>query len=169
LQGRFQEIFPAEVRRTILGQNPKAVSCNYAGIMYGDGVLWIVKRDSGYGITSVNVPTSGSSPESAGYHVEFACQTHTDRIIVDQLKGETLRYRAWRKPHALVDKPDVETIHGKKEFRGIGPCAYPLWSFTDGATKVVVEGLGCSNGDQPENAVGTIETNDKQADSGWCF
>jgi hypothetical protein len=143
--------------------------CNSAGISYGDGVIWILRTDLGYRLATVNVPVLGKVPETTVYRVAFACQTQTDRIIVDQPKGETLRYRAWRKPHSLLDKPDSEIKNGKQAFQGTGSCAYPLWSFTDGATKVVVEGLGCSNGDQPDNAVGTIEANDKQAVPGWCF
>lgn len=169
LQGRFQEVFSTGVRRAVLAHDPKTVFCNYAGIMYGEGVIWILRTDRGYAVATVNIPAAGNLPESTGYRVEFACQTDKDRIIVDQPKGATLRYRIWRKPRSLLEKPDAEIKDGEKGVQGTGSCAYPVWSFKQRATKAVVEGLGCSNGDQPENAIGTIDTNDEQTDSGWCF
>ena len=101
--------------------------------------------------------------------MEFACQTEKDRIIIDQPKDETLRYRMWHKPHSLLDKPDAEIKNGQKEFHGTGPCVYSSWSFTQGGSKVIVEGTGCSSGDQPEDAVGTIGATDEQRDPVWCY
>jgi hypothetical protein len=169
LQGRFEEIFRPAVRKAVLDQSPKTAFCSDAGIMYGDGVIWILRTERGYGVATVNSPTLRNSAQSTGYRVEFACQTDKDRIIVDQPQGSTLRYRTWHKPRSLLEKPDLEINKGVKGFQGSGACGSPRWSFTQGTTKVVVEGLGCSNGDQPEKAVGTVETTDKEVGSGWCF
>jgi hypothetical protein len=171
LQGRFQDIFPVALRRAVLDQNPRTVFCNYAGIMYGNGEIRIKRTHRSYRIVTVNILASPPFPESTGYRVELACQTDKDRIIIDRV-GSASRYRAWHKPHSLLGKPDAEITMGVKDVQGTGPCSSDIWTFTEGTTKVIVDGgLACGPAETPKDAIGRIElaTNDRPTVTSWCF
>ena len=171
LQARFQEVFPSAIRRVVLDQRPETVFCNYAGIMYGNGALWVTRVDDRYAIETVNLAETGHIGKGPGYRVEFACQTDKLRVIVDKVKG-MLRYRSWNKPRSLLEKPDTEITNGKGEIQGTGPCAYGIWTFTGTGMKIIVAGIGgCGDDQQPKNAVGTVEVSTKEQPEGtsWCF
>ena len=171
LQARFENVFPTSVRRTVLDQNPKTLFCNDEGVMYGRGTVWIRRTDLGYRIVTINLPVTGRPDQKPIYRVRFACQTEKDRIVVDQPVGLALRYRLWHKPHSVLKESDVEITNGKESVEGTGSCAYPVWTFGDGTSKVEVDGLGCSDEKQSKDAVGSIRflNDDKPGAFSWCF
>lgn len=170
LQARFQEVFPSAIRRVVLDQRPEKLLCNDMGIMYGNGVIWVTRVDRRYGIATVNLP-GGDSTKTSEYGVEFACQTDKYRVVVDKIKGGTLRYRAWNHSRSLIEEPDTKLLDGAKDLEGTGVCVHPVWTFSGSASNVVVEGLGCSGEKPPEGAVGTLQvgTKDNPGIGAWCF
>ncbi len=171
LQRRFPEVFPSEVRQIVLKQRPETVFCNYTGIAYGNGNVWVTVTNQGYVVQAVNLPDGAADNTSLPRTVKFVCRTDNARAIVDADGKGTPRYRAWNKPRSLMDKPDTEITNGREHFEGTGPCAYAMWSFTSGASEFVVEGLGCTDKRVPEGAVGqlAVSTKDKSTVTSWCF
>lgn len=123
LQLRFQDIFGSKVRDIVSKERPQDLTCLASGVMYGDGAVWVTFTGERYAISAVNIPNEGHAPKSEQKTVEFVCNADKHRIIVDAVGDSAPRYRAWTKPHALTDKPDIEIPDGKREFDGSGPCA----------------------------------------------
>jgi hypothetical protein len=169
LQSRFQEVFPSRVRTAILKQPVEALFCNSGGIMYGNGVVWVNLTGKRYAIETIN--GLGSSPATG--KIQFICDTDKERIVVDIGTLGEPRYRTWKKPRALTDKPDLEIPKGDQHFEGTGPCAHSTWTFMSGATKFVAEEVGCyaSSDAPPEGARGTlgVSIRDNPQISSWCF
>ena len=67
LQVRFNRVFTGSVRRRVLETRLEEVFCNYSGIMYGSGQVWISVPDGRYRITTVN----NSDTESKDRTVDF--------------------------------------------------------------------------------------------------
>lgn len=174
LQSRFQEIFPPAVRTTILNQKTRTLFCNHGGITYGNGVVWVNATGKRYAIEAVNVPTvhRSAGPRTTA-SIAFICETAKERIVIDAGASGPPRYRAWTKPRSLTEKPDVEMPRGNQHFEGTGPCGYSTWTFNNGATKIIAEGLGCSGDSNapPEGARGRVEAsvNDNSHTNLWCF
>ncbi len=53
LQSRFQEVFPAAVRKAILDQKVQEISCRDEGIAYGNGDAWVNVAKFGFAIESI--------------------------------------------------------------------------------------------------------------------
>ena len=53
--GRLKEIFTGPVRDAVANTRVESVWCNYTGITYGRGVIWINPDGDGYAIGAVNV------------------------------------------------------------------------------------------------------------------
>jgi len=171
LQARFQEVFPPAVREAVLDSGPDTIFCNDSGISYGNGAVWITRIEHRFLVLAVNMPQSGRAEKPMGHVVKFACQTDTNRLIIDDVNG-TLRYRSWEKPHSILQPPDTELTKGKEEVQGTSPCEQPLWAFTNDGTEIVVRALGGCNDVQPRSgSVGmlSISKNDKPAAPSWCF
>jgi hypothetical protein len=169
LDGRIQEIFTSAVRDTVLKERSDTVWCNYTGITYGNGVLWINLTGDHYAVQTVNLPTSTPSLRTRRNKLEFVCNADKHRVIVDE-EGGNLRYRAWNKPRPLTEKPDIEISRGKKSFEGSGPCAYAFWKFDGGTARFTVEGLGACDPETPSDAVGRLQVSisGKPDVSWWC-
>ena len=167
LQSRFQEVFPPRVRTTILKQPIEALFCNSNGIMYGNGIVWVNLTGTRYAIETIN---GVGSPPATG-KIEFICETDKERIVIDTGAIGAPRYRTWNKPRALTDKPDLEIPNGDQQVEGTGVCAYSVWTFTSGATKVIAEGLGCFGDSPPKGAKGRLRWSIKDAPPTnlWCF
>lgn len=169
LQSRFQEVFSPRVRTAILKQPVDALFCNSGGVMYGNGVVWVNLIGKRYAIETIN--GLGSSPATG--KIEFICDTDKERIVVDTGAIGEPRYRTWKKPRALTDKPDLEIPKGAQHVEGTGPCAHSTWTFMSGATKFVAEGLGCfgDSNAPPEGARGTfgVSIGENPQISSWCF
>lgn len=170
LQSRFQEVFPPTVRTTILNQPSETLFCNYGGIMYGSGIVWVNLTGKRYAIETINVRPS-APPATA--KIEFICETDKERIVIDTGASGSPRYRTWNKPRALTDKPNLDIPNGDQHFEGTGPCAHSRWRFTSGATKFVAEELGCfgDSNSPPKGAKGRlgVSFNDNPQTSLWCF
>ena len=174
LQSRLQEVFPTAIRTVVLNQQPATLFCNYSGIMYGKGDVWITRTNHGYAIQVVNLPqVRGNEERRTGPKLEFACQTEKSRIVIDVDVTGARRYRAWTKPHPPTGEPDLEISKGSKGFEGMGVCAYPFWTFSTNTTTYTIRGIGCySDSDQPpKGARGMLEVSvaDKPRARSWCY
>ncbi len=173
LQLRFQEIFTPAVRETVLKQAPEKLWCNYSGVSYGNGVVWVSYASQHYAVETVNVPASSHSPKPPERMVEFACNADKHRVIVDALGHGAPRYRAWTKPHSLTEKPDLEIAGGKRDIEGSGVCAYVIWKFTsDGTEFDVDQPQTCyeESHPPPADSTGMLEVSvpGKPTVSWWC-
>jgi hypothetical protein len=91
-------------------------------------------------------------------------------VIIDSV-AETPRYRSWRKPRAIAEKPDLEIARGVQESEGTTPCAHSIWTFRNGDTSYTVSELGCSEGDPDGRARGelTVQTPKGGELTWWCY
>jgi len=55
LQGHFELAFPSAIRQAILFSTRDDISCNYVGIDYGDGSVWVNVTDRGFFLMTVNL------------------------------------------------------------------------------------------------------------------
>jgi hypothetical protein len=158
-------VFPHAVREAVLDSRPDTIFCNDSGISYGNGAVWITRIERRFLVLAVNLLQSGRDGKPVGHVVKVACQTDTNRLIIDDVNG-TLRYRSWEKPHSILQPPDTELTRGTEEVQGTSPCEHPVWTFTNDGTEIVVRALGGCNDVQPRSgSVGMlhISKNDKPA------
>jgi hypothetical protein len=173
LQLRFQEIFTPAVRETVLKEKPEKLWCNYNGVSYGNGVVWVNYASQRYAIETVNVPPSADAARPPERTVEFVCNADKHRVIVDAVGDGAPRYRAWTKPHSLTEKPDLEIAVGKRELQGTGACAYAIWRFTSNGTEFDLEGPeACYEESHPppadSNGMLEVSVPGKPTVSWWC-
>jgi hypothetical protein len=173
LKTHFQEVFTPAVRNEILSENLKELGCMTEGIMYGRGTIWVNASSRGYAIETVNrdavPPYSGTNWKTP--KTNYICQTGTHRIVVDTIAGGALRYRAWKKPRAVTDAPDLAIEKGEGTFEGTNVCAVPIYTFKSGSATYRVEGgLGCAPG-SPDDATGRLEltVGGKEPVDSWCY
>ncbi len=168
--GRVDQIFTPPVRDSILNQDAKAVWCNYAGIMFGNGVVWIEPRGESFGIASINVPDRSGSLRRPSNEVAFVCNAEKHRVVVDRPTSTGLRYRAWNTPRSLAEKPDLEIAKGKENLEGTGPCVHAIWQFSSGSAEFTVEEAGACDTDIPSDAVGRLVVSrpEKESLEWWC-
>jgi hypothetical protein len=171
LQGRFDAIFPDAIRRAIIEQQFENIGCNWAGIMYGNGKVWVNVGDHGYAIVAVNIPAASRQNKSG--RVLFACRADQYRVIVDIGGDEKPRYRVWENMRSIVEHPDLEIAGGKEAIEGTGSCAHTIWTFKNGTRLTTVEELGCfpDSNQPPETATGQliISPGEKEEKWWWCF
>jgi len=165
LQARFQEAFSPAVRKAVLDQKTNDIFCNYTGVMYGNGAVWVELTKAGYAIQTINLASS----ESAGAGVDFVCRTEKHRILIDHIASADLRYRVWNRPRALAEKPDLEIAAGKKDVEGTGPCAHAIWTFTNGATTYSIDETGCAPSTEGVKGRLTVSTGGKQQAQWPCY
>jgi hypothetical protein len=171
---RFKVIFTPAIRRAILDQRPENIWCSERGIMYGNSVM---VGSTGHGFTlmyaihEIYLPSDHKPGE-----VEFACTTKKHHVIVDIGADGSPRYRAWNKPRALTEKPDLELPEGRIDSEGTGPCNYAWWKFTSGTTEIVASTLGCyDESDHPPKGaqgsldVSTYDGSKKHNEHLWCY
>jgi hypothetical protein len=173
LQTHFQEVFSTSVRKAILDQPIDEIGCNIEGVMYGQGVIWVNATKRGYEIEVVNDEETLPALPKGSPQTKYICQTQTHRVVVDALADGALRYRAWNKPRAISEKPDLEILGGKDSFEGSDICAYPVWTFKNGQTAYRAEGaLGCyGEVEPPKDATGrlVVTVPGKPDEEAWCF
>lgn len=176
-QSQFDEIFPDYVRKTILSEKPEQLSCNWEGVMYGNGVVWVSltgeANTSRYRIATINLqePVKDSkAPQKR--KVDYVCVTDKHYVVIDDEDNKHYRYRAWRGSRALDEKPDMEIATGTLGSEGSGLCAYDIWKFKTGDTEFDVMGMGCGgdNPDEPKDASGQLQVliKDELKQSEWC-
>jgi len=177
LQLRFSEFAPQAWREKLLATSAEDISCSYRGVGFAHGALWAqpVELDGvhSYRITVLNLPdTPGSVLPKGRRTIEFVCETPRHRVIVDSLDHDAYRYRAWNKPRPITDTPDLELAGDDSTpgSEGTGPCRYSIWRFRSGETEFSVSDIGCTEGDPPDGAVGTltVQKKDKVLSRKWC-
>ena len=101
LRARFQEILPEVVRSDVLGQDPETFFCNWTGLMYGKGEIWIRATDQRYTVSAINLPLEIESERSRTTpRLIFVCKA-------DEPKG-CHRYRCrWKHPLPSLDHATV--------------------------------------------------------------
>lgn len=173
LQGRFQDVFPAGVRQTILNSAIDSTFCNSEVINYAQDELRISAFDRGYSITAINLPSSFKPRSSADGAIELACSTGKHRILIDLPKDRTPRYRSWNLGHALAEGPDLEIAKGTQVVKGSGMCAHKIWTFHNGETEYVIESAeGCPENVPPKDAHAELRvTLPGRSDpaTSWCY
>lgn len=183
LRLRFQDIFTPAIRDAVLNERPSTIECNWLGIRYGSGAVWVKPQIDGratkaeatstrYLVETINLPSVYDSVKNQPtVTVELACQTDQQWVVVDDGANGKLRYRAWNKPHTLADKPDLIIAPGRKESQGAGPCSHSAWLFNAGQTELFVEGRGCNSDRIPEGAQAKVQTSTggNAAAPLWCF
>lgn len=177
LQGYFDQIFTPAIRQSILSSTHDTVGCNYAGIDYGDGRVWINVTDKGYFLMTVNLPKAHPSKTATPRTVAMACHTDELRIVIDVAQDGVARFRAWRFGRSLSEPPDREMDMGKESFEGTGPCAHRDWDFQTGKEETLLSELGCYGDDDgpPPNANAQLviaepgDVSHKKAKIAWCF
>lgn len=127
-QSRFAEVFSPTVSSAILKQKLNNIFCNYNGIMYGRGEVWVEAVDTRgkgrYRLTTINVPSRGNQgPLKRVAGLQFVCDTESYRIVVDIKSSGRLRYRSWNQPRAVTEKADTEIESGTESGEGTGGCA----------------------------------------------
>lgn len=173
LQARFQEIFPASVRSTVLDQELETVFCNWSGIMYGSGRVWIRALEQRYALSTINLPDGNDKDRTdTPPRLDFVCNAEDHRVVVDTDSSPNIRYRSWNVPRSVDDTPDVVISSGIKDIQGTGLCAHPVWRFIKGDTEVTVSTGGCypDSSSPPEGATGSLEISvSGQTGHWWCF
>ena len=173
LQTHFQMVFSPSVRKAILDQPIDEIGCNIEGVMYGQGVIWVNATKRGYEIEVVNDEETLPPLPKGTPQINYICQTQTHRVVVDTGLDGAFRYRAWNKPRAIPEKPDLEILGGKDSFEGSDICAYPIWTFKNGRTVYRIEGaLGCyGEVEPPKDATGrlVVTVPGKPDEEMWCF
>jgi hypothetical protein len=173
----FQEVFNPDVRKAILDQPAKDQGCTIEGVMYGPGVIWVNASERGYAVEVVNREATPhpSAAQPKAPKIKYICQTQTHRIVIDTIAGGALRYRAWNKPRAVTDASDLEIAKGEGTFEGSNVCAYPVYTFKNGAAVYRVDGgLGCWGDNEsgpPKGATGRLEVSaaGKPPSEFWCY
>jgi len=173
LQSHFQKVFPLAVRSAILDQKLEDFFCNYEGVSYGSGEVWVNPTRLGYAINVVNLRSEAQSARAVKRQMDFICRTEKYRIAVDS-DDRGARYRTWNLPHPISAVPDLEIRNGVQTFEGTGLCGGPVWTFTNGkATYRVEGGFGCVADDNapPKDATGRLEVlvagQEKLRE--WCY
>lgn len=167
---RAEEVFTASVRDAILKRGIEAIWCNYTGITYGDGVVWVNPTEQSFAIEAVNLPAKSGRTVLAQHATEFICRAEKHRVIVDHGPSGKLRYRSWNKPRSLVEKPDLEISDGKEKTEGSGACVYAIWEFSSGSANFSVSQLGACDPGVPNDAIGSLEVSvtGSQPIQWWC-
>lgn len=56
LEKNFDTVFTPQILGAIAAQKLDALFCNYSGIMYGNGEVWVIGSGERIGIISINLP-----------------------------------------------------------------------------------------------------------------
>ena len=167
---RAEQIFTPSVRDAILKQRVEAIWCNYTGITYGNGVVWVNPRAENFAVEAVNLPVQSERTVSTSHTTEFVCNAEKHRVIVDHGLNGRLRYRSWNKSRSLVEKPDLEISDGKQKIEGSGPCVYAMWEFSSGSATFTVSQTGACDPGTAADAIGSLEvlTSGTEPIHWWC-
>lgn|SRR5512146_738468 len=94
LQGHLDEIFTPFIQRAILSATLDSIWCNYTGISYGEGSVWVNVTQNGYFVATVNLPETRTRTASQSPSVEIACHTDRRRVVIDSPKKGEPRFRS---------------------------------------------------------------------------
>jgi len=173
LYRRFHSVFTQEVEGAVLATKPENLICLANGIGYGSGDLWVGVRQRSnsqqYVISSINLKSKGQLGPTG---VRFVCRANDQRILIDTVADGALRYRAWKQPHSVTERPDFALSSGTEVIEGTGGCAHRVWSFRNGDHVNSVSELGCSGEvSPPHGATGhlSITTGTRETGEEWCY
>lgn len=167
---RFSEVFSAELRSRVLERGLEQTFCNWNGVMYGNGDLWVGLDDHGYGIWVVN---QGESTQPETSEVAFSCRGSHSRSVITRKDGGEFRYRSWGAERPLSGPPDTDIRSGTRSREGTGSCGHWIWTFKTPKGMVQVSELGCTSDSDPppQGARGwrLVKPNDGAPLKIWCF
>jgi hypothetical protein len=173
LQRHFADVFPSRVRSAVLNQKLDDVTCVSMGVVYRYGEVDLVPTKIGWSVGSVNLSGEGSdrNTNAASARVGFVCRSEKYRVAIDSNAKGKQRYRAWKMPRSILERPDLEIPNGSSAVEGTGGCAHTVWSFKDGATSYSVEELGCfpDSNQPPEGARGQLLIAEKGREDQWWW
>lgn len=144
----YAATFNPILKAALLGTTQDQIQCTNEGIYYGNGELWVkpVPLEGGqltYRIEAINMPQDQPIESS----VELVCETDKQRVVIDR-QNSALRFRAWNKPKALTDKPDLLANDGEDSYEGTGFCTYKIWNFSSGQMSLsLAESSACGPDD----------------------
>lgn len=170
IKGHFDEVFTDWVIADILASHDS--DCQHGEeIRYSRGVLWVGGNSKGYAIKAVNPDAAlPFHRDKVTEKINFVCRTDTHRIAVDTTAKDEIRYRAWKRPRTITDKPDLELVGGDQTWEGTNVCAVPIYIFKRGNTTYRIDaGTGCENA--PVGATGhlLVEVSGETATEAWCY
>jgi len=178
LQLKFDTAFPPLARNAVLSLKPSDLWCNYVQAFYSDNHAQVdidlvdVGIEKEFRITGIDIlETKSKASSKADHQVQFICHTPKYRILIDATDGGKMRYRAWAKPRAFPDKPDMQIDTGIVRGEGSDVCAHDIWTFKNGKTQYEVSELGCTDGSEPKNAIGSVDITigEKPVETLWCY
>jgi|GEM_PF-3234189 len=138
---RYDEIFSPELRSRVLANDTEQTFCNWDGISYGAGDLWVNRDDQGYAIRTVN--TSNRTPDRE--MIVFTCRTGQRRAVVTRQDDEQgFRYRSWPSAERLAEQPSVDLTSGVRRREGTGSCGHWIWSFDAPEGGIEMSEIGCT-------------------------
>jgi len=141
-------------RDEILKAPPDDLICRTGQLGFDRGLLWAMPDEKGrLWITAVNSPGFRWPNMTAAKLLE--CETADHVVVVDRPRSQ-IRYRSWATGRPTQGRPDLTIEGGEEDLQGSGVCSHPMWTFTKGAFKYVVEEEGCSNGSGPQDRVGFV-------------
>lgn len=100
----------------------------------------------------------------------YECRTDKHFIKVTGIQEDSLLYQAWKDEESSKSKPDLQLSKGQRVIEGTGPCRYQTFIFKNGVYRYEVGELGCTDGSEPENAVGRLRVTkgEKPLSEQWC-
>lgn len=168
LHARFGDAFPRQVRETVAAQKTGELFCNWTGLMYGSGAVWVSVIGHRFAVTAVNIQPVGKSRTRDPQRIARVCDAEGHRFVVEQ-GGRVL---GWTKPRSLSTEPDIVTATVVR-YAGSGLCAHGIWSFESDNTSYTLSGLGCSadSSPPPDRATGSLElvSSDGKTIHSWCY
>lgn len=149
---RYDEILSPGLRSKVLAQGPEQTRCNWNGISYGNGSLWVNPDDHGYAIWVIN---PGSRPSDKPSEIVFTCRTDQRRAVVTHVDDEQgFRYRSWPSAESLTAEPAVDLTAGARRREGTGSCGHWIWSFDAPDGAIEISEVGCTR--EGDNARGRL-------------
>lgn len=160
LQARFEDAFPPELRAKVLGASAADVVYRGGTFGFARGTLWVERlgedRGARYRLVVVNLPEAASDCRwRCPGALAFVCDAAEHRAIIDYDKTGAPRLRAWTKPRALGEAPDLELAPGSESWEGTSPCGHTIWTFRNGEVVHTISERGCG-GDDDADVVGYL-------------
>lgn len=161
LQSRFDEAFPVAVRAAVLESRRENLFLRGSTVGYPNGVVWLDYFGEGdsarYRVVGVNLP-SLATPCKGGCmrRVVFVCDAAKHRVILDVGDDRKVRYRAWNKPRAVTELPDLELSPAEVTAEGTTPCVAATWTFRRGDSEYQLSEIGCGGSFDVAGEVGSL-------------
>jgi hypothetical protein len=149
---RIDEVLDETLRQQIVDADPEedVALMGWRGIMLGSGLVWF--REHELRIFAINHRTDAFqnhrdriiNQQKRELHPslrtfvqpELEQLTHSFRIRVDRMEGNTFRYAAWPRTRPVAEKPSLVIEGGEIEFYGSG--GNHEYVFTNGSYRYVV-------------------------------